>query len=209
MIRSKGFTLIEILVAVAIFGLLSIAAYTVLDSGMRSQQQAETRLEHLAQLQRLFHTLNQDIQYLVPRQTRDDLGDLEAFLGGESDLAGQQFELHLTRSRWRNPADYPRSHLQRVEYRFEDEQVIRKHRVFLDKVSNSPEVDRLIAKDIESIRIQFKDVNGQWQDQWGRFEGQANNLPSAILIQVRSKLLGDIERFYLLTPFAKQQVGPI
>ena len=199
--RQAGFTLIEILVAVAIFGMLSIAAYTVLDSGMRSKQQAETRLEHLAQLQRLFHTLNQDIQYMVPRQTRNELGDREALISGESDLGGQLFQLALTRSNWRNPADFRRSHLQRVEYRVEDEQVFRKHRVFLDKVSNTPEVDRLMVKDIEAIRIQFRNEGGTWQDQWGQFDAAGTSMPRAIQIQVTSKLFGEIERYYMLTPF--------
>ena len=198
--RQTGFTLIEILVAVAIFGLLSIAAYTVLDSGMRSKQQTETRLEHLAQLQRLFHTLNQDFQYIVPRKTRNELGDLEPLLKGESDLAGEYFELAFSRSHWRNPAGFRRSQLQYVQYRIEDKQIFRRHRVFLDAAPNTPEIDRLLAKDIESVRIQFKVQEEQWSDQWGRFSDQAS-IPSAIRIQVTSALLGEIERYYHLPKF--------
>ena len=191
----------------AIFGLLSIAAYTVLDSGMRSKQQAEIRLEHLAQLQRFFHTLNQDLQYYAPRQTRNEFGDKAALLSGSSDLSGEVFDLSFSRSRWRNPAGFPRSHLQNVQYRLEDKQVIRRHWVFLDKSSNSSHVDRLMAKDIEAVRLQFKVDETLWVDQWGQFGNELTRLPIAIKVQVTSAMLGEIERYYLLTQYGAIEAG--
>ena len=136
MTSQKGFTLIEVLVAVAIFGMLSVAAYTVLDSGMRSQRQSEERLSHLAEIQRLFFNMSQDIAYISKRPSRNDLGDVEPLLYGESEVSGQGFKMAFNRTNWRNPAAFPRSHMQHVEYRFEDEKIFRKHRVFLDMAPN-------------------------------------------------------------------------
>ena len=137
---------------------------------------------------------------MVPRRTRNELGDLDPLLKGESDISGEFFELAFTRSRWRNPAGFARSQLQYVQYEIEDNQIIRRHRVFLDMAPNATEVERLMASDIQAVRIQFKAQEEQWIDQWGRFGGQ-NGVPTAIRIQVTSSLLGDIERFYHLTQF--------
>ena len=199
-----GFTLIEILVAVAIFGLISIAAYTVLDSGMRSQRESEERLSHLSELQRLFFSLSQDVAFLTQRRSRNDLGDEEPIMFGESDISGESFVLAFNRANWRNPAGFPRSHLQHVEYRFEEENIYRRHRVYLDMAPNSPEVDRRLASQIESVRIEFKSPDGQWSDGWGQFSEMRTKLPRAMRIQVTSKVLGEVERYYFL-PYSLEQ----
>jgi len=194
--RQTGFTLIEILVAVAIFGLLTVAAYTVLDSGVRSKQQSEARLEHLAQIQRLFYSLSNDLQYLAYRRVRDELGDYQPLMSGESDLSGLAFKLAFSRSNWRNPAGFKRSNLQFVDYRIEDNQVIRRHRVFLDKAPNSAEMDRTLADGINAISVRFLDANQQWQDQWGMFEEQQLSVPLAVVISIETDLYGEIERYF-------------
>lgn len=196
--HNRGFTLIEILVAVAIFGLLSLAAYTVLDNAMRSQIQAEQRLEHLAQLQRVFYNLGQDLNYFILRQSRNELGDREPVLSGESDLSGQSFSLSFNRSNWRNPARLPRSQLQHLNYYFEEGKLFRKHRIFLDQAPNSTEVVRQLASDIKAVRIEFLGPDKQWRDNWGQYPEQADKLPLAIRVQLTSEKLGELERLFSL-----------
>ena len=204
----RGFTLIEILVAVAIFGMISIAAYTVLDSGMRSQSQSKERLSHLAELQRLFFNLSQDVAYMTQRRSRNDLGDIDAIILGESDVTGNYFKVAFNRANWRNPAAFPRSHLQHVEYRFEDERIYRKHRVYLDAAPNSPEIDRRIANNISAAKVEFKSPNGQWSDGWGQFSEMRDKLPRVMKITITSKVVGEIERYYFI-PYSRQKLGAI
>lgn len=55
-----GFTLIEVLVALVLFALISGAGFALLDQVMRTQAQTEGRLERLAEVQRAMFVLTQD-----------------------------------------------------------------------------------------------------------------------------------------------------
>ncbi len=197
---SDGFTLIEILVAVAIFGLLSIAAYTVLDAGMRSRQQTESRLSKLEILQRAIHTIEKDLRMLSLRQVRDEFGDKLPLLKGQSEQAGLQGFLEFTRSGWRNPAGLPRSNLQHVIYNFEQNTLTRQHNIFLDQASNSPKVIRTLLKDVTSFNLQFLNQQKQWNNSWSMFGNKDTQLllPRAIKLSLELEPFGKIERLMLI-----------
>jgi general secretion pathway protein J len=211
--RSQGFTLIEIIVAVAIFGMLSIGAYTVLDAGVRSQRQTEYRLEKLATLQRALQVIEKDLQMLSLRQVRDELGDKIPLLRGQSDSSGQASFIEFTRSNWRNPAGLPRSNLQHVMYNFAQGKLIREHHIFLDQVSSSPKVTRLLLEDVKSMSISFLNKADGWSNTWSMFATQPSDipLPKAIKISMEVDSFGVIERLIVidLVAKAKPEEAPI
>ena len=55
-----GITLVEIMVSMAIFGLIGTAGFTMLDQTLRSRTQTEGRLERLGDLQRSMYLINLD-----------------------------------------------------------------------------------------------------------------------------------------------------
>ncbi|MFT5450640.1 MAG: general secretion pathway protein J [Enterobacterales bacterium] len=203
--HSKGFTLIEIIVAVAIFGMLSIGAYTVLDAGVRSQRQTEFRLEKLATLQRALQSIEKDLQMLSLRQVRDEFGDKVPLLRGQSDVSGQASVLEFTRSNWRNPAGLPRSNMQHIIYNFEQGKLSRLHNIFLDQVSSSPKVTRVLLDDLKSMSISFLNEAGQWSNTWSMLDAQSQKtpLPKAIKISLEVDTFGLIERLIIIDLVAK------
>ena len=203
--HSKGFTLIEIIVAVAIFGMLSIGAYTVLDAGVRSQRQTEFRLEKLATLQRALQSIEKDLQMLSLRQVRDEFGDKVPLLRGQSDVSGQASVLEFTRSNWRNPAGLPRSNMQHIIYNFGQGKLSRVHYIFLDQASNSPKVTRALLEDLKSMSISFLNKAGQWTNTWAVFDTQSleTPLPKAIKISMDVDIFGLIERLIIIDLVAK------
>ena len=200
-IRSKGFTLIEILVAVAIFGLLSIGAYTVLDAGMRSRQQTETRLSQLEVLQRAIHNIETDLQMISQRHVRDEFGDSLPLMRGESDLSGKDGFLELTRSDWSNPARLPRSNLQHVIYQFEQGSLKRLHSIFLDQASNSTKVVRTLLENVTTFSFEFLDKKGLWLNNWATLTNtdEQSELPIAVRLKLELEPFGKIERVLLIT----------
>ena len=204
--RSKGFTLIEILVAVAIFGLLSVGAYTVLDAGMRSRQQTESRLNQLETLQRAVQIIEQDLRMISLRFTRDEFGDRLPLLKGQSEQSGQQAFLEFTRADWRNPAGLPRSNLQHVIYHFEEGKLERLHSIFLDQASNSPKIIRTLLEDVSAFSLEFLNAQNQWNKDWsilGFLDGQVL-LPKAIKVKIELEPFGEIERLIVIATIAEK-----
>jgi len=199
--RNSGFTLIEILVAVAIFGFLSVGAYTVLDAGMRSKEQTQVRLKRLQHLQRMMHQFEQDILLLSNRQVRNEFGDKQPLFraqGGNGDNAILEF----TRTNWRNPLQLPRSTLQHLIYTFKDGKLIRSHSIFLDQSTNSPKVDRLLIDQVDHLKVEFLNQDNQWLSDWANLgfiaaaddSDKTDILPKAVRLTVELEPFGEIER---------------
>jgi general secretion pathway protein J len=79
-----GFSLIEMLVALALFAMIGGAGLSVLDQIMRTQAQTEGRLDRLAQLQRMMHLVMIDLSLALPGSVA---GDGEALAVGDTAYA--------------------------------------------------------------------------------------------------------------------------
>ena len=111
-----GFTLMELLVAMAIFaivGTLALSGYTELQ---RQSEYAEQRLERTREVQRAVQTLGQDLAQVEPRPVREPLGEtrLPALLARD----GAEYQLEFTRAGWSNTAGLPRPTLLSIRNTF-------------------------------------------------------------------------------------------
>ncbi|MGB1279761.1 MAG: type II secretion system minor pseudopilin GspJ, partial [Vibrio cyclitrophicus] len=70
--KGRGFTLIEVLVSIAIFATLSMAAYQVVNQVQRSNEISIERSARLNQLQRSLVILDNDFRQMAARQFRTD-----------------------------------------------------------------------------------------------------------------------------------------
>ena len=73
-VRQRGFTLLELLVALAIFALVSVMAYGGLASVLDQQFATDEIAGQLARLQKTYLLLQRDFEQLVPRPVRDEYG---------------------------------------------------------------------------------------------------------------------------------------
>ena len=156
---SAGFTLLELLVALAIFSLLAVMSYNGLKIVLDQQAATEVQAEALAELQKVYLLLQRDVEQVVPRPIRDEYGDEQpALAGGDA--------LQLTRGGWSNPAGRLRSSLQRVGYAFEDGQLVRYSWGVLDRAQDSEPQRQPLIGDIGEMTIRYLGTNNEWEDLW-------------------------------------------
>ena len=162
--KVRAFTLIEVLVSLAIFSILAALAYGALSQTLDSAELLNDRMDRLQAIQRTMRLLSEDFQQLSPRPIRDELGD---GFGPALDTDFQSgFALELTHGGWSNPIVLPRSTLQRSAYRIEDDELIRYHWRVLDRTLANEPLSVTLLDGVESLFFRFLQANGQWTEQW-------------------------------------------
>ncbi|MCH7502968.1 MAG: type II secretion system minor pseudopilin GspJ [Proteobacteria bacterium] len=162
--RSKGFTLIEVLVAVAIFGVLTTLSVMTISQTLLSVEFLSDRMDRLQAIQRTMRYLGGDLMQAAPRPVRDELG--EGFLPAVWTDLGSIFALELTHGGWSNPAGLPRGTLQRSAYRLQDGELIRYHWTVLDRTYANKAIETVLLDDVESLLFRYLQDNGEWITQW-------------------------------------------
>ena len=162
-----GFTLLELLIALAIFGLLSVMSYGGLRSVMDQQAATEAAADRLGELQKIYLLLQRDLEQAVPRAIRGEYGDVLPALEGSE-------VLQFTRGGWSNPLGRPRSDLQRVGYAFEDEELVRYTWQVLDRAQDTLPDRRPLTSAIRDMSIRYLPPNGEWLDNWPDQDDEAD-----------------------------------
>ena len=199
--HTSGFTLIEVLVALAVFGVMSALAYMTLGQTLNNSQMLNERMDRLQSIQRTMNYWSSELLQAAPRSIRADLGESEPAL--RSSFAAD-FSLQLTHGGWPNSAGVPRSTQQRTAYRIEDDELIRYHWNVLDRTVNNIPVATVLLDEIESLTFRFLQSDGEWSDQWPPVNVQAasnsTSLPRAVEITLTLPGEGELTRMVEVSP---------
>jgi len=160
----KAFTLIEVLVAFAIFGILAAFAYGALSQTLLSAEMLGERMDRLQAIQKSIRYLSQDFLQLAPRPVRQELGD--SFYPALRTDFSSEFALELTHGGWSNPVALPRGTLQRSAYRLEDDELVRYYWTVLDRTLSNEAIGVTILDGVESLLFRYLLDSGDWIEQW-------------------------------------------
>lgn len=159
-----GFTLIELMVAMAIFGILSALAYGVLNQTILNSEILSSRMERLEAIQKTVRTISDDFIQLAPRPVRQDIG--EGFSASLTTDIQSVYAVELTRGGWSNLIVLPRGTLQRAAYRLEENELVRYHWNVLDRTLSNEPVEVVLLDGVESLVLRFLQSNGEWTELW-------------------------------------------
>jgi general secretion pathway protein J len=159
--RSKGFSLIEILVAVAILSVVSVMAFTGLRAMLTARDQTTHVAAELTALQNAISTIERDFEQAANRPIRDQYGDSEAAL-----RTSEENEIIFTRGGYPNPANIRRSALLRVSYHFEEGVLYRSTWSVLDGARENQKRTRPLLSNLESFHFRFLDQGDKWSKEW-------------------------------------------
>jgi general secretion pathway protein J len=164
--RRRGFTLIEVVVAIFIAAVMFAIGYRALNQAMRDRDSLNASQNRIGEIQRGMRVVAQDFAQIVARAARDTESNGELM---PAIAASNRDNILLTFSRagWSNPAGVPRPAEQRVRYRFLDESLVREHWLSLDAPLNTEPLQRVLMTKVKSIEVRFLDpVSRSWRNDW-------------------------------------------
>jgi general secretion pathway protein J len=128
--KNRGFTLIELVVAMAIFAVLTLSGWQVFNNLIKVRERTTIKAEQLAAIQEAYEQLSRDLVQVVPRPVSIGASSEAAFL-----LQNNVF--HFTRTGIIDPLQQGISPMQRVYYTVEQEQLIRYAVAQIDQNGNT------------------------------------------------------------------------
>lgn len=174
--RCTGFTLLELMIAILLFAMISTAAYKLFDSVSRAQLVTDGILDRLDEIQRVQVILEKDLLQIVARPIRDEFGDRQPAVQSPTK---DGHILQFTRTGWRNPLGEIRSNLQRVAYELDEGKLIRYYWPMLDRAPDPVVVTQVVLEDVQRVKVRFLDEKKRWHNSWPP-ANQKQNVPQPI-----------------------------
>ena len=157
----RGFSLIELLVALAVFAALAAAAYGGLAEIARARGALAERQDRFAAVVRAVSTVERDLRQAVSRPVRGNArGEPLPALMGAAD------RIELTRLGFANPRAEPRSNLERVAYLVDAGRLQRGRYAALDRAPGSLPATTMLIDRVDALRLRYLGGDGIWRDAW-------------------------------------------
>jgi general secretion pathway protein J len=188
----RGFTLVEMLIALTIFGMITAGSVALLSFSVTSQEMTQRQLDTVASIRRSGALLTADLAQATPRPWRDGAGNQQpAFFGAPGREARAMV---LVRAGWDNPDQLPRASLQRVEYRLQSGRLLRIGYANVDG-DGAAAVTTLI-RDVQQLSLRYRGRDGGWRSEW--LAEDPTDLPVAVELTVSSPRFGPVQQLFLV-----------
>lgn len=186
----RGFTLVEMLVALSIFAIIAAMGVGLLRSSIDTQEAVQGRLKAMSGINRVRAIMANDLAQAVQRSTRGQAGDaVPAFLGSSSGFAfvhGGATALDGS----------PRPDVERVGYAFTGGEWRRATQPMLDGTALG-DGDRLIGE-VDAVAVRYRDEKGNWGDGWTSDPG--DRLPRAVEVRLTRRARPPLTMLFLTAP---------
>lgn len=222
--RSRGFTLLEVLLAMAITGLVAVMGYAGLSAAMSAAERHGEQVKRLGEVQAALAYLVRDLRQSIDRPIVDARGDLEPALIGN---ASEEEFLSLTHVGWDNPRGQRRGSVQRVRYRLDaNGDLWREYWLVLDRVDEEDHLQSVkLLSNVDRVQLQFmkgeprsekkpkdsEDKSGEqkapkkkrdsasddeWTEQWPPEDSELDNVPMPLAVKVELEIrdIGSVHR---------------
>ena len=186
--RQAGVTLLELLIVIAVFSIMSAAAYSSLQNSLKAEETFNASMKDLEAVQMSLALFERDITQLSSRGVRDAFGDNEAALVL---LNGRQ--LVFTRGGNFSSLKLDQTELLRVSYSLRDDQFIRSHWRHLDSIQGDRPLTASLLSKVSGLRIRVLDQNNLWHLDWPISD---NDRIRAVELTIEMEGWGEIRRLF-------------
>ena len=197
--KQAAFTLMEMMTALAVFGVIGLMATQILTGTIQLGEATRVRGEALSDLQRAIDIIGRDVMQLSRRTVRDELGDSK-----DPVTIADTSLIELTRLGWQNPLGRPRSTVQRVAYVHRDDALVRLFWPVLDRAGGSRPIPQVLLKGVAGASFAAHDDQGEEHGFWPLLPSDDEVAPelAAVGLALRLERYGRIERLWLVPPGA-------
>lgn len=207
-LRQRGFTLLEMVVTIAIFAFIYVWAASFLSSALNGREILTQSADAMERSQRAITFLTLDFEQLVSRPVRDPYGDPQPAIVGRDNY------VEFTRLGWSNPFGLrQRSEMQRVIYTLENGDLYRRYWPVLDTTVATRYQQDVLLSNVARFTVRYLDLtpegDWQWLELWPDAALAAQpvwlqRLPKSIEIEIELENGDVIHRFYrtVVNPWA-------
>lgn len=196
----KGFTLLEMVVTIAIFAFIYVWVASFLGSALQGREQLNANASIMERNQRAITYLTLDFEQLISRPVRDPYGDPQPAIIGRDNY------VEFTRLGWSNPFGLrQRSEMQRVIYTLEDGKLYRRYWPVLDTNVATEYQEDVLIDEVARFSVRYLDLTPQGEWQWlelwpdvalAAVSVWQQRLPKSIEVEIELEDGDIIHRFY-------------
>jgi general secretion pathway protein J len=184
----RGFTLIEILVALVVFAAMAAITWGALSQIARARSALAAEQDRFAAVVLTMTDLERDLRQAISRPVRGNYGEPVPALLGNAD------RIELSRLGFANPRAEPRSNIERVLYNIDNKTLRRGRYAVLDRAAGSVPEWRELLDQVGELRLRYLAIDGTWRDQWPPRDTPFEELPRAVELRMRLDDLGELRR---------------
>jgi general secretion pathway protein J len=199
--RVVGFTLLEVLVAIAVFAVMSSLAYAGLTRMLEGRDRLEAERDRWRSAALAFVQMEDDLAQVRPRGVRNVIGAaLPAFRGQPVDPRplGEP-SIEFTRGGLFVGPNATMPDLQRVAYRLKEGRLLRLTWPALDRPPVAEPLETELLANVENLTARFHapGTGGGWHDQWPPINSTVP-LPDAVELEFDLGGVGRLKRLLLV-----------
>ncbi|MCH9717758.1 MAG: type II secretion system minor pseudopilin GspJ [Gammaproteobacteria bacterium] len=180
----KGYTLIEVIIALAIFAILGTLSVGLLSRAFDTKTRLANQIQPVNEVQLAASRITQDSSQIVARPVREqDMQKRPAFIANTSSIEftrGGFVALDESTSE---------STLRRVALNCEGSELVRNTWAKLDGFDSSPPQKQVLLSNLKQCYFSFASSNQTWSDEWHE---EASSLPSAFKLHLNFEKLGEL-----------------
>ena len=197
--RHRGFTLLEVLVAVGIFALTSAMAYAGLTRMLETRERLSTEQQFWRTLTLAFTQIEEDLAQARPRTGRDTLGNPQpAFRGQPVDpRAVSEPSMQFVRGGVFVLGEGSGSDLAHVGYRLREGRLLRLVWPALDQAAVAEPREMPLLGNATALETRFRAADGRWVDRWPA-STELKEIPGAVEVKLAIEGRGEFTRVFLV-----------